>query len=98
MARISLTPPRTLFHRAVEWYSKAAERLCEQLGEPAFVELTAMVAVENLRSGMNSVLGLTSQGFKDSCEVSPPAARKAPDGADSATRADAPGGGALESL
>ncbi|MFJ6572750.1 carboxymuconolactone decarboxylase family protein [Streptomyces sp. NPDC091292] len=64
------------------------ERLCEQLGEAAFVELTAMIAVENLRSRMNSALGLTSQGFKDSCEVPPAAARKA---------ADAPAGASAES-
>ncbi|MEE1754114.1 carboxymuconolactone decarboxylase family protein [Streptomyces sp. SP18CS02] len=48
-----------------------AERLRRALGEPAFVELTAMVAVENLRSRMNAALGLTSQGFKDQCEVAP---------------------------
>ncbi|GAA3167667.1 MULTISPECIES: carboxymuconolactone decarboxylase family protein [Streptomyces] len=44
-------------------------RLIGQLGEPAFVELTAMVAVENLRSRMNSAFGLTGQGFSDRCEV-----------------------------
>ncbi|MEV6738144.1 carboxymuconolactone decarboxylase family protein [Streptomyces sp. NPDC051104] len=48
-----------------------AARLLGRLGEPAFVELTAMVAVENLRSRTNSALGLTSQGFKDSCDVPP---------------------------
>ena len=46
-----------------------AERLLATLGEAAFVELTAIVAVENLRSRMNSALGLTSQGFKDHCEI-----------------------------
>ncbi|MFE7773649.1 carboxymuconolactone decarboxylase family protein [Streptomyces sp. NPDC057445] len=46
-----------------------AARLLGALGEAAFVELTAMVAVENLRSRINSALGLTSQGFKDHCEV-----------------------------
>ncbi len=46
-----------------------AERLRTRLGEPAFVELTAMVAVENLRSRINAALGLTSQGFKDSCDL-----------------------------
>ncbi len=46
-----------------------AGRLRERLGEPAFVELTAMVAVENYRSRFNSALGLTSQGFKDSCDL-----------------------------
>lgn len=39
------------------------------LGDPAFVELTMMVAVENERSRFNSALGLTSQGFKDRCEL-----------------------------
>ena len=48
-----------------------AARLLGRLGEPAFVELTAMVAVENLRSRINAALGLTSQGFKDSCDVPP---------------------------
>lgn len=46
-----------------------AKRLLTTLGEAAFVELTAMVAVENLRSRMNTALGLTSQGFKDHCEI-----------------------------
>ncbi|MFF2518451.1 carboxymuconolactone decarboxylase family protein [Streptomyces sp. NPDC058086] len=54
-----------------------ADRLRDRLGEPAFVELTAMVAVENLRSRINSALGLTSQGFKDSCDL-PAAADQAP--------------------
>ncbi|MFV0126746.1 carboxymuconolactone decarboxylase family protein [Streptomyces sp. HMX112] len=48
-----------------------AERLRRELGEAAFVELTAMVAVENLRSRMNAALGLTSQGFRDHCELQP---------------------------
>ncbi|MFE0867610.1 carboxymuconolactone decarboxylase family protein [Streptomyces rochei] len=46
-----------------------AGRLRTALGEPAFVELTAIVAVENLRSRINAALDLTSQGFKDACEV-----------------------------
>ncbi|MER7111391.1 carboxymuconolactone decarboxylase family protein [Streptomyces sp. NPDC000229] len=46
-----------------------AERLRKALGEPAFVELTAMVALENMRSRVNAALGLTSQGFKDRCEL-----------------------------
>ena len=48
-----------------------AARLLGRLGEPAFVELTAVVAVENLRSRINAALGLTSQGFKDSCDLPP---------------------------
>ncbi|MFC1404890.1 MULTISPECIES: carboxymuconolactone decarboxylase family protein [Streptacidiphilus] len=36
--------------------------LIADLGEPAFVELTAMIAVENLRSRANSAFGLVGQG------------------------------------
>ncbi len=61
-----------------------AGRLRTALGEPAFVELTAMVAVENLRSRINAALDLTSQGFKDSCDV--PGAR--PTHATATTTAD----------
>ena len=43
--------------------------LRDQLGDAALVELTMMVAVENQRSRFNSALGLTSQGFKDRCEI-----------------------------
>jgi alkylhydroperoxidase family enzyme len=39
------------------------------LDDAALVELTMMVAVENVRSRFNSALGLTSQGFRDRCEV-----------------------------
>jgi AhpD family alkylhydroperoxidase len=43
--------------------------LLTRLGEPAFVELTVMVGIENLRSRVNSALGLRSQGFADRCEA-----------------------------
>lgn len=46
-----------------------AEALRADLGNDAFVELTMIVAVENERSRFNSALGLTSQGFKDHCEL-----------------------------
>jgi alkylhydroperoxidase family enzyme len=46
-----------------------AARLLSLLGEAAFVELTYMVGVENLRSRVNSALGLRSQGFADRCEI-----------------------------
>lgn len=46
-----------------------AAALVDDLGEPAFVELTALVALENLRSRINAALGLSSQGFSDRCEV-----------------------------
>jgi AhpD family alkylhydroperoxidase len=43
--------------------------LRQHLDDAQLVELTMMVAVENVRSRFNSSLGLTSQGFKDRCEV-----------------------------
>lgn len=46
-----------------------ARELVGRLGEKAFVELTMMVAVENLRSRINSAFGLVGQGFSDRCEV-----------------------------
>ncbi|GFE14845.1 hypothetical protein Sgleb_28920 [Streptomyces glebosus] len=48
-----------------------AESLRGRLGDTAFVELTTMVAVENLRSRTNSALGLHSQGFSDACAIPP---------------------------
>src|SRR4051812_21339427 len=43
--------------------------LIEQLGEPAVVELTQMIALENMRSRFNSAAGLQSQGYSDVCEL-----------------------------
>ena len=43
--------------------------LVHALGEAAFVELTFMVGLENLRSRVNSALGLRSQGFSDRCAI-----------------------------
>jgi AhpD family alkylhydroperoxidase len=60
---VTATPP--------EVTDDIAEALREQLGDDAFVELTMIVAVENERSRFNSALGLTSQGFKDHCELKP---------------------------
>jgi alkylhydroperoxidase family enzyme len=48
-----------------------SEALRSELGDEAFVELTAIVAVENERSRFNKALGLTSQGFKEQCELRP---------------------------
>ena len=58
------------------------DSLRRELGEAALVELTMMVAVENQRSRFNSALGLTSQGFRDRCEV--PASQLRPAGASAA--------------
>lgn len=49
----------------------------ERFGEAGFVELTAMVALENVRSRLNAAFGLTSQGFKDRCELPGSAAKRA---------------------
>lgn len=45
------------------------DRLVEQLGVEAVVELTQMVALENMRSRFNSAAGLQSQGYSDVCEL-----------------------------
>jgi alkylhydroperoxidase family enzyme len=55
------------------------EELRGHLTEAQLVELTAIIAVENLRSRINSALGLTAQGFKDRCGR-PAAAGPAPAG------------------
>ena len=60
---MTVTPPQVT--------DEMAEALRADLGNAAFVELTMMVAVENERSRFNSALGLTSQGFKDQCELRP---------------------------
>ena len=44
-------------------------RLLAALGAPAVVELTQMVALENMRSRFNSAAGLQSQGYSDVCEL-----------------------------
>jgi alkylhydroperoxidase family enzyme len=44
-------------------------RLRKHLDEAQLVELTAVIAAENLRSRMKSALGLTAQGFKDRREL-----------------------------
>ncbi len=43
--------------------------LRRRLDDAQLVELTMMVAVENVRSRFNSALGLSSQGFRDRCEI-----------------------------
>jgi len=43
--------------------------LLARLGTAAVVELTQMVALENMRSRFNSAAGLQSQGFSDVCEL-----------------------------
>jgi len=67
---MTATPPRVT--------DAMVEALRRHLNEAQLVELTAIIAVENLRSRINSALGLTAQGFKDRCEL--PAADPAPAG------------------
>jgi alkylhydroperoxidase family enzyme len=43
--------------------------LRQELDDAALVQLTMMVAVENVRSRFNSAPGLTSQGFRNRCEI-----------------------------
>lgn len=47
------------------------EKLTDQLGPEAVVELTMMIAIENQRSRFNSAMGLASQGYSDRCELAP---------------------------
>ena len=44
------------------------EDLRRWLDNSQIIELTAMVALENLRSRSNAAMGLTGQGFKDHCD------------------------------
>lgn len=46
-----------------------AARVRTHLGDAAFVELAAWVALENFRSRFNAGLGLRSQDFADRCEI-----------------------------
>jgi AhpD family alkylhydroperoxidase len=48
---------------------RMVEKLVDQLGTEAVVELTEMIALENMRSRFNSAAGLQSQGYSDVCEL-----------------------------
>jgi alkylhydroperoxidase family enzyme len=43
--------------------------LLKYLSMAELVELTSMIAVENLRSRVNSAFGLKGQGFSDQCQI-----------------------------
>jgi alkylhydroperoxidase family enzyme len=58
-------------------------RLLDRLGPAAMIELTTYIAFSNFATRTNSVLGITSQGFSDSCEV--PLAPRAQSGAVAST-------------
>jgi len=60
---MTVTPP--------EVTDEQVASLHDRLGTEAMVELTQLIAVENMRSRANSAMGLTSQGFADSCDLAP---------------------------
>jgi len=73
----------TPLERAVLVYAEAMTRtppsvtdemvagLLEQLGPAALVELTAFIALANLNARGNVALGITSEGYADSCDLRP---------------------------
>lgn len=56
---VTATPPEVSDAQVAE--------LIDRLGIPAVVELTELIALENLRSRFNAAAGLTSQGFSEVC-------------------------------
>ncbi|HVL95558.1 MAG TPA: carboxymuconolactone decarboxylase family protein [Solirubrobacteraceae bacterium] len=46
-------------------------RLLDQLGAPALVELTAMIALANMAARMNTALGIEAQGISSACGLRP---------------------------
>ncbi len=50
-------------------------RLLGQLGAPALIELTSVIGFANLTTRSNVALGIESEGFAESCELKPLAAR-----------------------
>jgi len=58
---MSLTPPTVT--------DEMVAGLVDRLGAEAVVELTQVVALENMRSRFNSAAGLQSQGYSDVCEI-----------------------------
>ena len=58
---MTATPPQVT--------DEMVSRLRDDLDDAQLIELTEMIAVENLRSRTNAALGLTSQGFSDRCEM-----------------------------
>ena len=58
---MSETPPRVT--------DDLFARLLERLGAPAMVELTAMIAFENMTTRCNTAVGIESQGFSQACKV-----------------------------
>ena len=68
---MSETPPRVT--------DELSARLLEQLGAPAMVELTAVVAAANMAARCNTAMGIESQEFSKACPLplAQPSARSA---------------------
>jgi AhpD family alkylhydroperoxidase len=60
---MSQTPPTVT--------DELSARLLEQLGAPALVELTALIALANLYARSNVALGIEAQGLAASCGLAP---------------------------
>jgi alkylhydroperoxidase family enzyme len=60
---MSQTPPAVT--------DEMSERLLDQLGAPALLELTAYIAAANMVSRNNVALGIESQGFSAACGLPP---------------------------
>ena len=58
---MSETPPRVT--------DDLSDRLLAQLGAPAMVELTAVVAFANMTTRSNTALGIEAQGFSKACKL-----------------------------
>ena len=60
---MSQTPPTVT--------DELSARLLEQLGAPALLELTAIIALANLTARSNVALGIEAQGFSAACGLAP---------------------------
>ena len=58
---MTATPPRVT--------DELSDRLLEQLGAPAMVELNATVGFANLSTRCNTALGIEAQGFSKACPL-----------------------------
>lgn len=65
---MSQTPPTVT--------DELSARLLDALGPAAMVELTAVIAFQNMSSRMNSSMGIKSQGMSDACGLPPLAERQ----------------------
>src|SRR5262245_35999496 len=68
--RLTATPPTV--------DDELVRKLRSHFDEAQFVELTAIICLENLRSGRNIAFGVKSQGFKTRCDIQQPQERSNP--------------------